>query len=234
MVDIEKKVIDLKRPRESEHANKMSRSVDTAYTAISNAILKGDLRSGDSLTEKDLAERIGLSRTPIREALGRLRAEGLVVLESYRKNYVAHFTVEDAEEIFELRSVLEGYAAGRAAKRISIEQLERLNELEDEMERLLDEKGAACRDAWTPLNIEFHTIIMQAANRPRLLKIVDTTLKVPQMAPSHVKGNMEDYLRRACGHHREIIAALKAKDPEWSSSQMRSHLHSFIPSESDI
>ena len=92
----------------------MSRAVETAYREIRRAIIIGELRSGDTLQEAKLATRIGVSRTPIREALSRLSAEGLVVLQRYKRGYVSHFSSKDVSEVFRLRGVFEGHAAGRA------------------------------------------------------------------------------------------------------------------------
>jgi len=91
-------------------------AVEAAYRYIRNAIVSGDLRSGDKLQESKLAERIGVSRTPVREALSRLGSEGLVVLERYRRGEVASFSGPDVAEIFRLRAKLEGHAARRAAR----------------------------------------------------------------------------------------------------------------------
>src|SRR5690606_12992411 len=86
-------------------------AVETAYRAVRHLILTGELRSGDKLLEGRLAEQIGVSRTPVREALNRLNAEGLVVQERYRRGVVASFSHDDAAEIFRLRALLEGHAA---------------------------------------------------------------------------------------------------------------------------
>lgn len=207
----------------------MPRAVESAYVAIREAINSGELRSGESLPEKELAERLGVSRTPVREALNRLRGEGLVVLERYRKNYVAHFSEEDAEEIFELRTILEGYAASRAASRITEEQLLELERLEDEMEVLFKEKGVRGREEWNQLNEKFHLIIMRAADRSRLERMYKSALQMPMSVPRVWSENLPQALERACQHHREIIDALRARDSEWAANTMRSHLRSFIP-----
>jgi DNA-binding GntR family transcriptional regulator len=85
-----------------------SGAVETAYRFIRQAIISGDLAAGETLQEARLAELIGVSRTPVREALSRLSNEGLVVLERYRRGQVASFTQEDVAEVFRLRAKLEG------------------------------------------------------------------------------------------------------------------------------
>ena len=89
----------------------MSSAADKAYTKIRTAILTGELGHGENLSERELGLRIGLSRTPVREAINRLRIEGLVLLERNSRNFVARFSGKDVEEILGLKAILEGHAA---------------------------------------------------------------------------------------------------------------------------
>ncbi|UIY31953.1 GntR family transcriptional regulator (plasmid) [Neorhizobium galegae] len=146
-------------------------AVETAYHRIRHLILTGEMRSGDKLLENQLAAAIGVSRTPIREALNRLNAEGLVVLERYRRGIVADFSLDDAVEIFRLRAILEGHATSRAATRISEAELQRLQELERLMETQFEELGwNEHLEGFDKLNAEFHAVIAAAAESPRLEK----------------------------------------------------------------
>src|SRR5713226_2530768 len=94
----------------------MPRATDTAYEAVRQMILSGEAEAGSRLGEAELAETLGLSRTPVREALQRLGADGLVDVLPHRGARVARWTRDDLAEIFELRSLLEPYAAARAAR----------------------------------------------------------------------------------------------------------------------
>jgi len=207
-----------------------SRAVDIAYRAIKEAIMQGQLREGENLIEVELSKRIGVSRTPIREALKQLRNEGLVVLESYRKNYVAHFTEEDLRETIELTAMLEGYAAGRAASRLTDEQLKELEALEDEMEALIrDESCAKTMEArWRELNDSFHQLIWEAAGSRRTRALLTTAMDIPFRLLSPFGQRMPRYLDRACVYHREIISALRARDAERAKAQMKAHKLSLI------
>ena len=111
---------DKATPRDSNGA------VDGAYRHIRGAIIRGELASGEVLLESRLAERIGVSRTPVREALSRLASEGLVSLGRYRRAQVSSFSMADVAEVFRLRGKLEGHAARRACRRISEEDIARL------------------------------------------------------------------------------------------------------------
>jgi DNA-binding GntR family transcriptional regulator len=204
-------------------------AADTAYRWIRRAILSGEFRSGDKLSEKQLAERIGVSRTPVREALARLGSQGLVVLEHYRRGFVARFTVEDAQEILRLRALLEGHAAQRAATRIGEADIARLEDLQDRMERAFAELGyAKYLPLFEELNAAFHAVIASAADSPRLQRIFETNLELPAVGLSVYREADEPRSARSLRQHREIIAALKARNPEWAAHEMSAHFLSLM------
>ena len=102
----------------------MARAVDKAYEVIRNAVLQGEFGVGFRLKENELAESIGVSRTPIREALRRLNSEGLIDFKSNHRATVARWSEENVEDMFRLRALLEGFATGLAAERISDGQID--------------------------------------------------------------------------------------------------------------
>ena len=207
----------------------MPRAVEVAYDHIRRAIVVGELRSGDALVETRLAEEIGVSRTPVREALGRLHAEGLVVLERYRKCTVARFTEAEVAERYRLRAMLEGHAAGRAATRITDAQLAELERIEDAMER------AFAADGWhrhlpefDRLNNQFHAVVAAAADSPRLVGILASALELPaSIFPTYSEPG-DDRTRRTHRQHREIIAALRMRNAPWAEAEMAAHLLSLV------
>jgi len=208
-------------------------AVETAYRRIRHLILTGEMRSGDKLLENQLAAAIGVSRTPIREALNRLNAEGLVVLERYRRGTVADFSLDDAVEIFRLRAILEGHAAARAATRISEADLQRLQEMERVMEKQFEELGwNEHLEGFDKLNAEFHAVIAAAAESPRLEKILASSLELPASIFNRYTEPVEVRTRRTHAQHREILSALKARNPEWAQAAMNAHLFSLLPSPS--
>ena len=207
-------------------------AVEAAYRSIRHMILTGELRSGDKLLENNLANVIGVSRTPVREALNRLGAEGFVVLEHYRHSYVADFSHADVVEIFRLRAILEGHAASRAATRITKVDLERLEELEKTMERQFAELGwNAHLESFDRMNTEFHTIIAVAAASPRLERILASSLELPASIFNRYSEPLEQRIRRTHAQHREILSALQARNPEWAHATMSAHLISLLPPE---
>jgi len=206
-----------------------SGAVETAYRFIRTAIISGDLTSGETLQESKLAERIGVSRTPVREALSRLASEGLVVLERYRRGQVASFSQTDVAEVFRLRGKLEGHGARRASRRISAADIARLEAIEDEMEAVFAELGWHRHlSRFDELNNEFHGIIARAADSPRLERILASSLELPASIFNYYIEPLDERTRRTHRQHREIIAALKARNPDWAEAAMSTHLFSIL------
>lgn len=204
-------------------------AVEAAYRYIRNAIISGDLRSGETLQEARLAERIGLSRTPVREALSRLSNEGLVVLERYRRGQVASFSSADVAEIFRLRAKIEAHGARRAATRISAADIAHLEMIEAEMERVFDDLGWHKHLArFDQLNNDFHATIARAADSPRLEKILASSLELPASIFNFYSEPVEERTRRTHRQHHEIMDALKAGNEDWAEAAMGAHLFSLF------
>lgn len=204
-------------------------AVETAYRHIRHAIITGEMQPGEELREAWLAERIGVSRTPVREALSRLSNDGLVLLERYRRGRVAEFSGPDVAEVFRLRAKLEGHGARRAARRISGAEIARLREIEGRMEAAFGELGWHRHLAdFDRLNNEFHTIIARAADSPRLERILAASLELPASIFNTYSEPVDNRTRRTHLQHREIIDALEARNPDWAEAAMAGHLFSII------
>jgi DNA-binding GntR family transcriptional regulator len=204
-------------------------AVEGAYRFIRHAILTGELQPGETLREAWLAEQIGVSRTPVREALNRLGSEGLVVLERYRRGQVAQFSGEEVAEIFFLRARLEGHGARRAAARITEDDLAHLERIEDEMEQAFGElgwKGHLAR--FDQLNNDFHALIARAADSPRLERILASSLELPASIFNDYTEPVDERTRRTHVQHREIISALRARNADWAEASMAAHLFSIV------
>lgn len=204
-------------------------AVESAYRYIRKAIVSGELKSGETLQEAKLAKQIGVSRTPVREALSRLSNEGLVLLERYRRGQVASFTIEEIAEIFLLRAKLESHGAYRAAQRITDAQIKHLEQLEQKMESLFAELG--WHDhlfEFDRLNNEFHATIAAAADSPRLVRILASSLELPASIFNFYTETHEERTRRTHRQHHELIDALKARNPHWAEAAMNAHLLSIL------
>ena len=146
-------------------------------------ILTGEYSPDERLIEEQLAERLGVSRTPVRQALTMLEAEGLVEIAPNRGATVCSFSFDDVWDIYDLRAVLEGHAARRAAGRIARLELERLRVLAGEMEGLpgrFEDHEEEIRTL-VALNQEFHGTIVEASRNKRLERLINRTVEIPLM-----------------------------------------------------
>lgn len=198
----------------------MERAVDRAYSSIRSAILDGRYGPGARLGEAELAQLTEASRTPVREALRQLEVEGLVEVLPHRGARVSAFTADDLDEIYDLRMTLEALAAGRAATRIDPERIDRMAQLCDEMEAAA---AAGQLDAVAAANVAFHGIVREASASTRLTSMLAAVTQLPLMMRTFHRYAPDD-LRRSAGHHRELVAALRARDEVWADAVMRSHV----------
>ncbi|MFF5177826.1 GntR family transcriptional regulator [Micromonospora sp. NPDC000316] len=201
----------------------MGRATQSAYESIKNRILGGTYEPGKKLSEEDLAAAVGVSRTPVREALRRLHAEGLVDWEANRGATVPAWRKQDLEEIFELRALLEGYGAELAAARITPTEIARLRELCTEMEGYAASQRSDRADPIAVCNAQFHEIILGAGRNRRLSALLGAVVQTPLVNRTFRRYN-EAAMARSMSHHRELIDALEAGDRAWAGSVMRAHI----------
>ncbi|MGN6770420.1 MAG: GntR family transcriptional regulator [Rhizobiaceae bacterium] len=200
----------------------MAASEQKAYDAIRHSILTGTYECGMHLRAANLAEAIGVSRTPVREALRRLHAEGLVEFFENRGAFVAGWSRDEAEEVFDLRLVLECHAANRAALRLNPGQIERLVELTDRMERhsIGRERDIAIV---TDANNRFHGLIIEAAANRRLSAIISNVVEL-SLSSRTFNIYSDVAFSRSIAHHRELIEAFRERDPVWAAGVMNNHI----------
>lgn len=204
----------------------MTRAVTSAERALASLrelILDGGLRPGARLGEVELAERLGVSRTPVREALTRLAAEGLVEVAPNRGARVATWTVAELEGVFDLRASLEPQLTGFAVPRATAEDVEALDELAQRMLAVGTPGPEQDLDALVPLNRAFHDRLVALADHPALAAALAAAVH-----PPIVLRNFHTYdeasLRRSLGHHAEIVAAVRAGDASWARAVMTAHI----------
>jgi DNA-binding GntR family transcriptional regulator len=211
----------------------MAAAVEKAYAAIRDGIMNGIYPGGSHLKAEDLAVAIGVSRTPVREALRRLHAEGLVDFVANRGAYVLSWDKSDVEEVFGLRMVLESFGARKAATARTPEQLAELRSLAERMTVAARERPPHYLELIAQLNSEFHKLVHISSGVKRLLPILISVIQIPLTMRTFNRYNAED-LERSMAHHRELVAALEARDSEWAASVMRSHIvaahHVFLGS----
>ena len=207
--------------RQGNHA---VRAVDKAYDAVRTGIIAGRYLAGARLTEQEIATAVGVSRTPVREALRRLDAEGLV---EYTPNLGAIVTVwseADSDEVFDLRAMLESYSARRACSRASAEQIAELKRLAETQHRESVERKPGHLERIAELNSQFHRRLQEAAASARLSRALAALIEAPLMMRTFQMYTPEA-LERSSRHHLEIVRAREARDPDWAASVMLSHIH---------
>ena len=200
----------------------MPNAVARAYESLLNDILSGAYPVGGRLREEELAASIGTSRTPVREALRRLHAEGLVQVLPNRGAIVVDLSDEELDDIFELRFLLEGHGARRAATRATPEQVATLAKLCDEMERCLERTDAERFDDISRFNLEFHGTLHEAGGNPRLAPLISGLMLMPLVRRTFSRYTPEQ-LNRSFAHHRELVAAIEARDGTWAEAVMHAH-----------
>jgi DNA-binding GntR family transcriptional regulator len=201
----------------------LSLAAERAYKTVRDGILQGSYAAGSRLTEQDLARAAGVSRTPVREALRRLHAEGLVHFEPNHGAVVAQFALADAEEIFELRALLEPVSARRAAERSTDAEIAELKSLAT---RQIAESARRRGDYLLrigELNGQFHRLVQAAAGSGRLTKALAGVIEAPLILRTFGQYTAAELLRSA-DQHLELTQAFEARDPQWAESIMRSHI----------
>ncbi|MFB9265409.1 GntR family transcriptional regulator [Bradyrhizobium erythrophlei] len=187
---------------------------------LRDLIVRGDLAPGETLVEADLSEALGISRTPLREALKLLASEGLVELRLNRSAMIAPMRQEEIDELFEAVSGIERVAAEHAALRMTERDLEKLDQLQERMERLHD--TGKLRD-YFELNQQIHSFIV-ACSRNRALKAThDWLLGRAERARFFALSSQERW-DESVQEHRALLAALKARDAERAGRLLAQHV----------
>jgi len=202
----------------------VTRASERVVDAVRELILRGDIATGARLGEAELAERLGVSRTPVREALNRLAAEGLVEIVPNRGARVSSWTVSELEAVFELRATLEPRLTALAVPHATGSDVTDLEALADEMLAVGSRGPDQDLDAIVPLNRAFHGRLVELADHPAMASALAGAIHAPI-----VLRNFHAYddasLRRSLGHHLEIVAAIRAGDPTWARAVMTAHIH---------
>ncbi len=202
----------------------MTRASERAVGAMRELILRGDFAAGARLGEVELAERLGVSRTPVREALTRLAAEGLVEIVPNRGARVSSWSVAELEGVFDLRAALEPWLTALAAPRAGAADVAALDELAHAMLPVGEPGPDQDLDALVLLNREFHGRLVELADHPALSSALAAAVHAPIVLRNfHAYDDVS--LRRSLAHHVEIVAAIRAGDPEWARAVMTAHIH---------
>jgi len=196
-----------------------------AYAALRELILKGEYVPGDRLKEVEVAHRLGTSRTPVREAVMQLELEGLVQVSPHRGAVVRGLTEADVHEMFTLRAVLEGFCASEAAGRMEPQAVDELEARNASFERCIARlpRGAS-PETLVRLNGAFHEAVMTGSGNTRVAAVVDKLTAVPAAWKAGFWSSSRQR-EAAVVYHREIIDAIRARDPLRADAVMKSHIY---------
>ncbi|GAB4303413.1 MAG: GntR family transcriptional regulator [Desulfuromonadia bacterium] len=184
---------------------------------IRNAILTGELKPGARVSEPDLAARFGISRTPIREAFRQLESEGYLTVIPRKGAVVATFSPKDIEEFYEIKSILEGYAARKATPHLTPRDLERLRSINA---RLGDIAATGDVNLFFKAHNEFHELFIRACGNEKLADMIRGLVgrfKRLRTASLSMPGRMEISVTE----HAKIIDAFERRDPNLAETLVR-------------
>lgn len=192
---------------------------DTLHLKVCNvireAIIRGDFKPGERLKQSDLAEKMGVSRMPIREAFRKLESEGLILLEPHKGAVVKSININDIEEIYALRSELEKMAVYQSVELLTQEDIGQLSSLVDQMENAED------ADTFVQYNIDFHRLLVKRCRWERLNSFIGTLWNgLPQQTPHLLSGQIET----SNTEHRKILEAVLKKDKETAAKLVSEHI----------
>ncbi|MHC1783675.1 MAG: GntR family transcriptional regulator [Anaerolineaceae bacterium] len=195
-----------------------------AYDKIKDAILTFHFLPNQALIEGELASQLGISKTPVRDALMQLEREGLVSRVPFKGTYVSDLNNQDMADIYEIRGVLEGLAIRLSINNLTDEDFDHLEALVEEHDQSLKRREVA---NVSRINSDFHNLIISRCSNPRLQKILlllDDHLKRYRLL-SIAQGTR---LEKSVPEHRAIVSALKERDPIKAEEAMKSHLESAM------
>lgn len=193
---------------------------DVVFETLKNAIRTGILKPGQRLMEIHLAEQLGVSRTPVREAIRKLELEGYVIMMPRRGTYVANLSIRDINEVFEIRTALDSLASGLAAERISDDELE-------ELQRLLVQIGKYIElndmNKIVEVDTKFHDLLYKASRNNRLVSIISnlreqlTSFRTKSMSyPGRLSETLEE--------HRRIVDTIAQGNVQAAEKASQKHM----------
>jgi len=194
--------------------------LDLVEQLLIRAIASGEIAPGEPLRQLELADRLGISATPVREALRRLEAQGLVVRQPHRGVRVAEVEPEEMAELYIIRAALEGLAVEHAVPNLTAKDVRALEQIH---ERLEAGRAKGALKSLRRLNFDFHTTLYRHSELPRLTRIIDSLWPLfPWDSMWAVPGRAAS----SAVEHREILDALRAGDAAAAGRAMRRHIES--------
>ena len=206
-----------------------------AYTEVRKLLLGGEVHPGQRLSHRSLAKDLGLSRSPVREALLQLEAEGIIEHRPQSGVYLREVSPQELKELYDMRELIEPYAAERAARLASPSQLDQLRVVCDELTAVVKQptlarwlESAKNRRRLSMLDIEFHAVILTAAQNRVARRFFENAQIISLVVSwNHLTTDPAVLAKRAAPtakQHREIYEAIKRRDPAKAMKRMRAHV----------
>ena len=193
---------------------------DVVFENLRGAIVEGKLKPGQRLMEVQLAEQLGVSRTPVREAIRKLELEGLVVMLPRKGAYVVNMSLKDVVDVLEIRASLEGLAASLSAERITDEDIKKLESIVEEFENNVDESNV---EALLKKDVEFHECIFKSTNNKRLHQLINSLWEqVYRFRVTYISDY--DSTVNIVEEHKMILDAIKRGDSEMAKKYAMEHI----------
>jgi len=207
------------KPRDTESKSLAER----AYEMLSRFIVQGKLRPGEQILAKDLSNKLGMGRTPVREALLRLQNEGIIICNSRHNYKVRILTPGDIKEIYDTLGILEGAAAGAVPQIITSEDLDRLEEYNTRMRQVAQKGDLSAFGQW---NHEFHGIFLERYGNRMLHSLCDSIRRQVFAYPAQGR-SLARWLEKSVREHREIIRMVRSNEGKQLEAYFREVHWSF-------
>lgn len=202
---------------------KQANAADQAYAYVRQHVISGEFAAGTRLTEWQIADALGTSRTPVREAMRRLVGDGILRFQPNHGTFVGSYSAKEIGELFDVRALLESEVASAAARNISAEQIGQLKRLQDRIEERGLDLARENVERIGALNREFHSLIAQASDNPRMVGMLTNAIEAPVVQQTFGRYTAAQ-LQRSFHHHRELIDAFTARDGPWARDTMSCHV----------
>lgn len=189
---------------------------------LRSEILGGAMPPGTRLNQSEVAKRLGVSTTPVREAMRELAAEGLLDGDPHKGRLVHEPSLDELLEVYELRAVLEPMSARRAARRMSAQSMAQAETLVTHMEGLTDSAE------WVQLNSNFHEILREASGSPRLVDFLRNLQNISSLYVGLFAQQTPERLAQANRQHREMLTACRDGDGERAAAIVRRHVDASL------
>lgn len=201
----------------------MATAWEQAYLTLRRRLTDGTYPQGSHLREEELAAQLGVSRTPVREALRRLDAEGWLRVVPNQGAFATEWSVRDIEEIFDLRALLESHAAERAATAPDRRPLTVMAAACEAAEAAMPAGDLAALEVVSSANLRFHEALWEMSGQQRCRAILASLALTPMVVRNFRNFDIGG-LRRSLDQHREMITAITAGNAAWAGAVMRAHV----------